>query len=328
MNTINNLQDKILNVNSENFLARALEVFEFQSKTNSVYAAYLKLLNKQNLKPIALEDIPFLPTEIFKHKMIKSGDWKEEIIFESSGTTQAIKSRHWYHQMCKICFEYHYGSINQYQFIGLMPSAKEKPNSSLVSMVQSFTKISNASNSLDTLLNDHKAIYELLSSDNYWNKKVILFGLSLSLLDFVRHYVVDHPDLIVIETGGMKSSNRKTDKESLLAALKIGFPKASIHSEYGMTELMSQAYAKDSKLYSSPPVLKFLISDPTDPTVFLSQGSRGIINLIDLGNINTCSFIQTGDLGILHENERLEVLGRFNPEETRGCVQMIEEKLL
>lgn len=331
MNTTNDLQDKILNVNSENFLDLALEVFDFQSQANSVYAEYLRLLNKHTARPITLEQIPFLPTELFRNRIIKSGDWNEELIFESSGTTQSIKSRHhvhslnWYHQICRICFEHHYGSIEQYEFIGLLPSVEEKPNSSLISMVQFFVKASGSSVPAVSFINNHQELYKLMTRDTYKNKKIILIGLSFSLLDFAEQFVLDHPQLIVIETGGMKNSKRIMDKQRLIATLQQGFPNAAIHSEYGMTELMSQAYAADALHYSCAPVLKILISDPTDPTQFLSHGKRGIINIIDLGNLYTGSFIQTGDLGIINENGQLEVLGRYNPEEARGCVQMIEE---
>ncbi len=330
MNTLINLQDRILNLNSGNFKELALDVFDFQSKNNVVYSQYLKLLHKQDIQPVQLAQIPFLPAEIFKHRIIKSGDWNEDIIFESSGTTQLLKSKHyvrslnWYYQIAKSCFEYHYGRIENYEFIGLLPSSEERPNSSLVSMFNSFSKGSKSVVHESSFINDHQALYNLLSSSEYLNKKIILIGLSFALLDFVNNYLIENTNMIVIETGGMKGNGRKTDKEILLGELRKGFPNAEVHSEYGMTELMSQAYALDGKHYSSAPVVNFLISDPSDPTVFLPYGKRGIINVIDLGNINTCSFLQTGDLGIINENQQLEVLGRYNPDEVRGCIQMYE----
>ena len=191
-------------------------------------------------------------------------------------------------------------------------------------MVRYFSDASNSRVYEKSFLNDHQGLYSLLNNLSEYRRKIILFGLSFALLDFVKCFKVDLENLIVIETGGMKNSNQEIDKDTLLHQLKLGFPKAVIHSEYGMTELISQAYSKDGTHYTAAPLMKFLITDPTDPTIHLTPGKRGIINVIDLGNLHTCSFLQTGDLGILNEQLQLEVLGRFKPEEVRGCVQMYE----
>lgn len=329
MNTLINLQDRILKVKEENFLTLALEVFEYQSKNNEVYAEYLHYLKKQE-KPTRLNEIPFLPTEIFKHRIIKSGTWEEEIIFESSGTTQLIKSRHhvhsldWYYKVAKNCFEHHYGAIVDYEFVGLIPSTDERPHSSLVAMCNFLRKESFSTVDRLSFMHDFKALYNFINEAKFINKKIILIGLSAALMDFIEVYNVEANNMIVIETGGMKSSHREIDKGHLLQSLKEGFPNAKIHSEYGMTEMMSQAYAMDGLHYSFAPIVKCMISDPTDPTQFLINGKRGVVNVIDLGNVSTCSFLQTGDLGILDDQNRLEILGRFDPEDVRGCTQLYE----
>ncbi len=330
MNTLINLQDKILNVNPDNFLEIASEVFEFQSKNCKVYAEYLRYLRKDGIKPDALTQFPFLPAELFKYREIKAGDWEDETFFESSGTTKETKSKHhvrslsWYHRVARQCFEFHYGPIQNYQFIGLLPATLERPNSSLISMFQYFMNASGSGNYEHSYLNDFASLFHLLTKPEMSRKKRILFGLSIALLDFAKVYMVEASDLIVIETGGMKSLNRVIDKETLIQELKRGFPNAEIHSEYGMTELMSQAYAMDGIHYASAPILKYIISDTTDPLSFLETGRRGAVNVIDLGNLHTCSFLQTGDLGVLDHSHRLDVLGRYHPDDIRGCGQMYE----
>jgi hypothetical protein len=331
MNPLINLQDRIISANDANFLALVSEVFELQSKYNAVYAAYLKLLNKTNLQPARPEEIPFLPSDVFKHQIIKTGDWNEELIFESSGTSQSQRSRHyvrslnWYHEISKACFSNQYGDLLNYEFIGLIPSVNERPDSSLVRMVDGFASIANSIVKNWSFLSDPNAMIDFLNESQTLNKQIVLFGLSFALVDFAANNIIENENVIVIETGGMKNMNKQMDRTEIKTVLKKCFPNARIHSEYGMTELMSQAYSNENMLYKASPFMKFMISDPTEPSNFLPAGQRGLINIIDLGNVHTCSFIQTGDVGILNEEGELQVLGRFNPEELRGCVQMYED---
>lgn len=324
------LQDKILDMNDFNLQEIILEVFDYQSLFNPVYAEFIRLLGKSRESVRALNEIPFLPIQLFKTLEIKTGEWSAEQTFESSGTGQhgvskhAIASLDFYHKITRHCFQMHFGSILQYEFVGLLPNYLEKPNSSLVSMLQFFINESNDISENSFFLYDFSALNRHLNALKKAKRKVILFGVSFALLDFVAEYQIEFEQLIIIETGGMKNRQRNIERSELLTALKKGFPLSKIVSEYGMTEMLSQAYALDAIEYRGTPFLKFLISDPTDPMQFLETGRRGIINVMDLANIHSCSFLQTEDIGILNENGNLQVLGRFNPEDTRGCVQMYE----
>jgi hypothetical protein len=330
MSDLINLQDRILNAGKEDFHNLALEVFDYQSRNNKVYAEYLQLLNKQHIKPRTIEEIPFLPTQVFKSRIVKAGDWTPERIFESSGTTSDHKSLHyiksidWYHQVAKQCFEFHYGDLHNYEFIGLLPSAKEAPNSSLVNMFMGFAGIAGSYIPGVSYLHSFQQLNKELRRLNDTNHQVILLGLSFALVDYVKKFETDFPNGIVIETGGMKNQHRQLEKNQILEALKKGFPKAKIHSEYGMTELLSQAYAMDGIHYTTSNTMNILISDPTDPFQFLEPNTRGIINIIDLGNLFTCSFLQTGDLGMLDSDGCFQVFGRYQAEDMRGCVQWFE----
>lgn len=324
------LQDKILNGKLEDFDDLALEVYAFQSQYCKVYNQFLKYLDKSDFNPQTIEDIPFLPVEIFKRQIVKSGDWNEEMVFKSSGTTSTERSSHhirsleWYKQIAKRCFEFHYGPLEQYKFIALLPDFAERPDSSLVHMVRFFTNSSESTAIRSDYFYNHDAFYKDLISFQEDGKILVVFGLSFAFLDFASRYTINKSNLIVIETGGMKSQRREIDRKSLLESLSKSMPNARIHSEYGMTEMLSQAYALDGEHFKTSPWLRFFISNPADPLELVGFNRRGLINVIDLGNLFTCSFLQTGDIGILDELNGLEIMGRLDTRELRGCIQLYD----
>ena len=331
MQYLKQLQDKVLYTNQTNSFELILEVYQFQAKYNPVFRQFLKLTGKLDQTINSLEDLCFLPIELFKSNEVKTGNWKEELIFRSSGTTHTQRSCHYlenlgyYHKVSRLCFEFHFDSLENYEFIALLPNYLERPDASLVAMVSYFVNTANQQGREVFFISDFQKLKDQLISLLQLDKPVILFGVSFALLDFANQFTIANPKLTVIETGGMKGRQREVSKTSLLTQIQAGFPKAKIVSEYGMTELLSQAYATDGINYSSHPILKFLISDPADPFSFLSNSKRGLINVIDLANVHSCSFIQTGDLGQLNEQGQLQVLGRYNFEELRGCSQLYEE---
>jgi len=325
------LQDKVLYTNQSNSFELVREVYLFQSQNNPVFRHFLELIGKLDRKINQFEDLCFLPIELFKSNEVKTGEWNEELIFRSSGTTDSLRSCHFieklgfYNEVSRLCFEFHFGSLEKYEFLALLPNYLERQDSSLVAMVSHFVNSANKLGKDVFFIDDFKSLELKLKALNKLNKQVILFGVSFALLDFANQFNLIHPNLIVIETGGMKGRRREIAKTDLIGQLQSGFPQSKIVSEYGMTELLSQAYALDGFNYRSHPLLKFLITDPSDPFLFLQNSKRGIINAIDLANIHSCSFIKTGDLGQLNPMGELQVLGRFDFEEMRGCSQLYEE---
>jgi hypothetical protein len=219
MSLVSELQDRVLNANAKEFEVLAMEIFQYQSQNNSVYATYLKLLGKSNFKPDKLTEIPFLPIELFKTKIIQTGNWEAQRIFESSGTTQQQKSRHliqsihWYDSIARKCFEQQYGSIKQYEFFGLLPEPEENPASSLVCMFQFLINASESTNGTHYFISKPNELFDLLNQKKAPEKKLVLFGLSLALFDFAKEYTISNDNLIVIETGGMKNSEEKSVKQ-------------------------------------------------------------------------------------------------------------------
>ena len=331
MQDLKRLQDKVFNANQSNSFELTLEVYQYQSKNNPVFRQFLELTGKLNQTINKFEDLCFLPVELFKSNVIKSGSWKEAAIFRSSGTSSEHRSCHYlenlsfYNRVSQICFEYHFGPLKNYEFLALLPNYLERQDSSLVAMVSYFVNSANKYGKDVFFINDFEKLYVALNEFLRLDKPVMLFGVSFALLDFANQFKIEFPNLTIIETGGMKGRHREIAKSSLLSQLQTAFPKAKIGSEYGMTELLWQAYAVDGVHYRSHPIIKFLISDPADPFSFLPNSKRGIINVIDLANVHSCSFIQTGDLGEFNDNNELQVLGRFDFEELRGCSQLYEE---
>lgn len=307
------------------FRAAALEVFHYQSKHTPVYRDYLAALGVDHSQVGAVEEIPFLPIEFFKsHTVIEDGK-NAEVIFESSGTSGTTPSRHHvadtglYRESFSRGFRKIYGDPGQYCILALLPSYLERKGSSLVHMMKHLIGQSGHPDSgfyLDNL-EDLSAILQKRNEDRY---PTILVGVSFALLDLAEQFPMKLEDhIIVMETGGMKGRHKEVIRSELHLQLKEAFGLQTIHSEYGMTELLSQAYSAGDGLFKTPPWMKILIRDPNDPLSMLSVGQTGGINIIDLANIYSCSFIATGDLGKVYENGSFEVLGRFDHSDIRGC---------
>jgi phenylacetate-coenzyme A ligase PaaK-like adenylate-forming protein len=327
------VMERVLQISSEkDFEALALHIFRFQAEENKVYEKYLSILNKKPADIKALHDIPFLPIEFFKtHDVIvqpQTSNLKPQT-FTSSGTTGSEVSKHLvadisiYENSFRKGFEYFYGDVRSYCILALLPSYLEREGSSLIYMMDDLIKSSKNTNSGFYLNN----IFELagtLEKLQGENQKTILVGVTYALLDFVEQFKFNYPPLIVMETGGMKGRRKEIVREELHAILCNGFGVDKIHSEYGMTELLSQAYSNGEGIFKTPPWMKVLIRDVNDPLNYLPANKTGGINIIDLVNIYSCSFIATQDFGKLHSDGSFEVLGRFDESDIRGCNLMVE----
>ena len=310
------------------FEKKALEIFKFQFENNLVYRSFCDLLCKHPSEIKDLKDIPFLPIDFFKSHEIKISSKKTSKIFTSSGTTGTNLSKHYvtdldlYEKSFINCFKVFYGDINDYTILGLLPSYLERNNSSLVYMVNKMIEQSKFPESR-FYLDEIDKLKETILNLEKEKRKTILIGVSYALLDLVEYQKFNLKHTIIMETGGMKGKRKELIKSELHKLLKNGFGVNNIHSEYGMTELLSQAYSKKNGLFSTPPWMKILIRDTEDPQSILPLAKTGGINIIDLANINSCPFIATMDLGKLHENGQFEVLGRFDQSDIRGCNLMV-----
>ncbi len=311
-------------INDANFDQIALELFHFQALNNNVYAQYLKArkISHSNIK--AIRDIPFLPISFFKSKEIKTASWQEEGIFQSSGTTGEQTSRHFvrhvseYLENAQNCFEQFYGPLNQYHFFALLPSYLERENSSLVVMMDHFIKRSESKFSGFYLYNTDEMLRQL-DKARVQKRKIILWGVSFALLDLAEQYNIDLSDCLILETGGMKGRRVEITRQELHTTLSKAFKADVIHAEYGMTEMMSQAYSLGRGIFCCPRSMKILVRDINDPFNYVKVGKTGGINVIDLANFHTCAFIETEDLGKCDFDGNFEVLGRFDQSDIRGC---------
>ncbi len=321
------------NLSKQEFENLALEIFHYQVRNNNVYAQFVEYLRINPNKINHIDQIPFLPIELFKnHRVITEyQDLPDDkfTIFESSGTTGMQRSRHYiydikgYEKSFFTGFEMFYGHPKNYIILALLPSYLERSNSSLIYMVRSLINATAHPDSGFYLYNYNDLYQKLLKLKNQNSRKVLLIGVSFALLDFVEKYQINFPQLIVMETGGMKGRKREMVREELHNILKQKFGVQQIHSEYGMTELLSQAYAPAGGQFKTPPWMKIIIRDMYDPFSRAENGRTGGINVIDLANVYSCAFIQTQDLGKLHKNGTFEVLGRFDNSDLRGCNLMV-----
>ena len=314
------------NHSAKSFEDLALEIFQFQAKNNTVYKTYLNYLGVQPLEIKKLYDIPYLPVELFKTHEVICEPNKREATYESSGTG-GIQSKHIVHDLSIyqasfiIGFEHFYGDIKDYTILALLPSYMERTGSSLIFMCEKLIQLSEKEDS-GFYLNEHQQLFELLQKLERENQKTLLIGVSFALLDFVEKHPLPLNQTIVMETGGMKGRRKEIVREKLHQILSAGFNLQKIHSEYGMTELLSQAYSKGNSLFECPPWMKVSCRDANDP-LSLNKKSGGL-NIIDLANVYSCSFIASQDLGKIHENKRFEVLGRFDSGDIRGCNLLIQ----
>ena len=316
-------------ITNQEFTQLALEIFRFQAQENLIYSNYIKYLSVNPNNVRALEQIPFMPISFFKHHKILSRFYNlpdnKFIIFRSSGTTSMQRSTHYIYNIALYersffkAFEIFYGPIEQYIILALLPSYIERGDSSLIYMVKSLIEKTNDLRSGFYLYN-YEDLYRLLLDLLLQNKKkVLLIGVSFALLEFARLYKLPKNDMIVMETGGMKGRGRELVREQLHEILTQAFGVKNIHSEYGMTELLSQAYSKEKGIFRLPPWMRIIIRDMNDPFYFLDKGSSGGINVIDLANVYSCAFIETKDIGVVYEDNSFSVLGRFDNADLRGC---------
>jgi hypothetical protein len=325
------LQQRILGIKSkEDFDILALDIFNYQAVNNIVYKEYISALGIQPALVKSPGQIPFLPVSFFKNHKILSGDSEPEAVFESSGTTGIATSRHYvsnlslYEESFINGFRHFYGEPSGYFFAALLPSYSERENSSLIYMMNKLIGLSSFPQS-GFYNNDPHELVGKLKEFKGGGRKGILLGVSFALLDLAEQYAPDLSGMIVIETGGMKGRRQEITREELHSVLKAGFNVTTIHSEYGMTELLSQAWSKGDGLFYCPQWMRVVIRDPLDPlTLFNNPGKTGGINIIDLANINSCSFLSVGDLGKLHPDGGFEVLGRFDSSDVRGCNLLVE----
>lgn len=310
------------------FVQAALQTFGYQYQHNQVYQRFCTLLGRTPDKVRQLTDIPFLPIEFFKSEAVYCGNERPSTVFTSSGTTGSQTSRHYvkdlavYQQSFRQGFADFYGNIEEYTVLALLPSYLERTGSSLITMVADLIERSGSADS-GFYLNEYDLLAEKLTSLDRSGRKVLLIGVSFALLDLVETHRFQLKNTIVMETGGMKGRRKELIREELHAILCEGFGVEYIHSEYGMTELLSQAYSAGSGLYESVRWLKVLIRDTNDALSYQRPLKTGGINLIDLANIHSCSFIATQDLGRLHPDGKFEVLGRFDNADIRGCNLLI-----
>ena len=322
------LEQRIFHIKSnQDFENIALEVFQYQFQQVAVYRTYCDLLQIQPHEVKSIRDIPFLPIEFFKKLTVISSEKKPETIFTSSGTTGSINSKHLvadlslYRESFLRGFKNFYGEPSQLVILALLPSYLEREGSSLVYMVDQLIKETNNPHS-GFYLNDLDTLAEKLVALDGADKKVLLLGVSYALLDLIEQRTFQLKNTSVMETGGMKGRRQEMIKEALHESLKAGYGVDTIHSEYGMTELLSQAYSKGDGLFTCPPWMRVLTRDTEDPFT-LVNGTTGGINVIDLANLYSCSFIATQDLGKIDADESFEILGRFDTSDIRGCNLMV-----
>lgn len=301
-------------------------LFEWQKSNNKVYGQWANLMLPQQSELNVLTQIPFLPISFFKSHEVVVGDLPS-LHFESSGTTMDVVSKHWvadttiYEKSFNTCFELFYGNPADYCVIGLLPSYLERKHSSLVYMVDHLIKLTGHSQS-GFYLNDFEKLATVLKQLEASKQKTILIGVSFALIDFCDAYPQQLEHTIVMETGGMKGRKEEMVKAELHQYLQQRLGVKQVHSEYGMTELLSQAYAVKDGIFSCPPWMKVMVGDESDPGVLKSVG-KGVIHVIDLANIHSCAFIATQDMGELYEDGTFSVLGRIDNSDRRGCSLLV-----
>ena len=323
------MKDQVFNIQSrEKFNNVALNIFKHQFKNNKVYRSFCDLLYIHPSDVQTIEQIPFLPIQFFKTRKVVSSQDEIQETFSSSGTTGSITSKHlvtdlsWYETSYLKGFEYFYGNIKDYTVLALLPNYLERKGSSLIYMVDDLIKRSKQPES-GFYLNNLSELAKKLKELDKKGKKILLIGVSFALLDLVEQYDFELNNTIIMETGGMKGRRKELIRNELHQILEKGFGVNEIHSEYGMTELLSQGYSKGNGIFNCPPWMQILTRDTEDPLTTLPKGTSGGINVIDLANYNSCSFIATQDLGKVYSDHSFEIIGRFDNSDIRGCNLMV-----
>ncbi|GEO04692.1 acyltransferase [Adhaeribacter aerolatus] len=329
MLTNSSFKNSLPELTPESWQAHALALFRYQAEHNPVYRQYIYLRGIDPDQITELTQIPFLPIEFFKTHRISTGNFEAKVVYQSSGTTQTTRSRHYlpddifYKENAQRLFEYYYGPLTDYIFLPLLPSYLEQGDSSLVAMVDYFIK--NSGQGVPGFyLNDFTALLRQIEQARQTGKKVLLIGVTYALLDLAEAVKPGSlVDVIIMETGGMKGRRREMVRAELHEVLQQAFGVKAIHSEYGMTELLSQAYSLGEGIFKPAPTLKIFLRDMNDPLTISNQLKSGGINVIDLANVDSCAFLETKDIGKLHPGGSFEVLGRFDNSDIRGCNLMI-----
>jgi len=315
--------------NEQAFEEHAVAIFKHQSTHCAVYHAYLYHLGIDPDQVKRVADIPYMPISFFKSHEVVADTNQPEIVFSSSGTTGMVQSKHLvtdvklYQDSFNLAYKQFYGNIADTCLLALLPSYLERDGSSLIYMVDALLEQSQHPSS-GYFLHNHEELYKTLKELQAAKQKTVLIGVTYALLDFIEAHQLDYPELTVMETGGMKGKRKEMVREELHDLLKAGFGVPSIHSEYGMTELLSQAYSYGEGIFNCPPWMKIVLRDTNDPLSLLSTQQTGGINIIDLANLNSCSFIATQDLGRVYEDGSFEVLGRFDQADIRGCNLLVQ----
>jgi hypothetical protein len=322
LDTFKIFESEIYTVNGHSFADIALRIFRFQAEHNSVYRSFIQHLRIDVSAITTVEQIPFMPISFFKEHSIKTGNWEPELVFTSSATTGTRVSRHevasldFYLHNAKQTFEFFFGSLMNYHFLALLPSYLERQGSSLIAMMDHFIRESGSAHSGFYLYNVDKLISDL--DDIRDTRQIILWGVSFALLDFAE----EHPmplQTMLFETGGMKGRRKEITRDELHQTLTRAFGVKTINSEYGMTELMSQAYTRGGSRFNCPPWMRIVGRDLTDPLSKGLQNETVGINVIDLANLHSVAFIETQDLGKVFGDGTFEVLGRTDNSDVRGC---------
>jgi phenylacetate-coenzyme A ligase PaaK-like adenylate-forming protein len=306
----------------------ALKVFRYQHENNLVYREFCDLMKVEPQKVKTLQQIPFLPIQFFKSHAVVSNTNPVQNTFTSSGTTGMVTSKHMvtdtsiYEESYRKGFSQFYGNIEDYVVLALLPSYLERDGSSLIYMVEDLIQLSNHDDS-GFYLHNHDELINKLTTLDQSGQNVILIGVTFALLDLIEKHQFQLQNTIIMETGGMKGRRKEMIREELHQQLCEGFGVTAIHSEYGMTELLSQAYSLGEGVFECPSWIQILVRDTEDALTYIPQGKTGGINVIDLANINSCSFIATQDLGKKNPNNSFEVLGRFDNSDIRGCNLMV-----
>ncbi|RYF90035.1 MAG: acyl transferase [Chitinophagaceae bacterium] len=328
------IEQQIFNVTPSGFEALAVEVFQFQYEHNETYRQFCQYLHIRPTDVTQLQQIPFLPIRFFKSKQVVTTSFSPEAIFESSGTTGQINSKHLvrflslYEDSFQQTFTHFYGDVQQYCIIGLLPSYLQKGNASLVYMVQNMIQQSRHKQS-GFYLDDHKQLHDTLMKNETAGIPTILIGVTYALLDFAEKYPMPLQHTIIMETGGMKGRRQELTRQEVHQILQRQFSISEVHSEYGMTELLSQGYSKGNGMYQTAPWLKILLRAADDPFEIteaspgMTTAAAGAINVVDLANLYSCAFLATDDMGKLYPDGSFEVIGRLDNSDIRGCGLMV-----
>jgi len=313
----------------EDFNQHCLDTYRFQSQHCKVYRDYIRLLGKDKTSIRHFSDIPFMPIEFFKTQQVIADGMNAEVTFSSSGTTGMVTSKHLvadvdvYEQTFRRIFADFYGPLSDIAVLALLPSYLERNGSSLIYMVDDLMKQSKQPES-NYFVYNHQELYDTLILLKNKGTKTILFGVTYALLDFIENYAFEFPELIIMETGGMKGKRKEMVKQEIHQLLEKAFAVNGIHSEYGMTELLSQGYSAGKGIFRLPKWMKILIRDTNDPLSLIPPHKTGGINVIDLANRYSCSFIATQDLGKVYQDGSFEILGRFDQSDIRGCNLLVQ----